>query len=177
MPPGDLVIGNNQLQGILTALQANGQLLGSIQQAIKGLQTAISVSYLAAAWTPTLLGDGTAGTPTYTVQVGAYEQVGRRVTATFNVAISATTGMVGNLLIGGLPLASANTANDFGVVVFGQYLGITLDAGFTQLGGIVSANSATAKVVESGSTKTPTALPLANVAATTQLVGMISYHI
>jgi hypothetical protein len=49
-------------------------------------------------WTPTITGGTVAGTTTYTAQFGTYIQQGRLITATFNVAYSATTGS-GNLLI------------------------------------------------------------------------------
>lgn len=59
-------------------------------------------------WTPAVRGGTTAGTTTHTVQNGRYTKIGRVVTVTFEVAISAMTG-TGALLVGGLPFASSAT--------------------------------------------------------------------
>ncbi len=53
-------------------------------------------------WTPTLIGQSTAGTTTYTTQSGSYMRMSNMVIATFSVVITAATG-TGNINIGGLP--------------------------------------------------------------------------
>ena len=58
-------------------------------------------------WTPSLIGAGGAVT-TYTVQSGAYQRIGGLVAAWFEIRTSAHT-LTGNLSIGGLPFALANS--------------------------------------------------------------------
>ena len=59
-------------------------------------------------WTPTYFGASTAGTSTYTQQTGIYTKVGRLVTVTGRVGVSAATG-TGQLRIGGLPFTCNST--------------------------------------------------------------------
>lgn len=58
-------------------------------------------------FTPTVVGTSTAGSGTYTAQVGRYTKVGNLVTFTVTLAWSAHTG-TGNIRISGLPFTSAN---------------------------------------------------------------------
>jgi hypothetical protein len=55
-------------------------------------------------WTPTIFGATTAGTTTYTLQVGSYTKIGRKVFCNLQCTWSAQTG-TGSLKIGGLPFA------------------------------------------------------------------------
>jgi hypothetical protein len=61
-------------------------------------------------WTPTVFGSTSAGTATYTLQVGRYTKIGNTVVCHANVGISAHTG-TGNVRLGGLPFTSANVSN------------------------------------------------------------------
>ena len=61
-------------------------------------------------WTPTLAGDGTAGTTTYTTQVGYYTIIGNLVYVEGQMVITAATG-TGNAIIGGLPFTVKGLAN------------------------------------------------------------------
>jgi len=63
-------------------------------------------------WTPTVVGSATAGTASYTIQVGSYTKVGQQVTVQFRMDYSGGTG-AGNLRISGLPFTSGNVANRF----------------------------------------------------------------
>jgi len=63
-------------------------------------------------WTPTVVGSATAGTASYTIQVGSYTKVGQQVTVQFRMVYSGGTG-AGNLRISGLPFTSGNVANRF----------------------------------------------------------------
>jgi hypothetical protein len=56
-------------------------------------------------FTPTAVGGTTAGTTTYTAQVGHYTKIGRQVTVTIYVQYSAMTG-TGSLRIGNLPFST-----------------------------------------------------------------------
>ena len=61
-------------------------------------------------WTPVLEGSSTAGSHTYTTQAGDYIKIGNLVKASCLIIISSKDGsMAGNIRIGGLPFASANS--------------------------------------------------------------------
>lgn len=78
-------------------------------------------------WTPVLYGGTTAGSPTTVVMSGTYRKVGKQVTATYRVKISAKGGIVGKLYIGGLPFAvnsdSSNRVNAIFDAVAGMVTG------------------------------------------------------
>jgi hypothetical protein len=61
-------------------------------------------------FTPTIIGTTTAGTGTYTVQVGRYTKIGNRVAYNIYLSWSAHTG-TGNMQIAALPFTSANATN------------------------------------------------------------------
>lgn len=61
-------------------------------------------------FSPRVDGVTTAGTATYSVQVGTYTKVGRLVTASGQVTYSGHTG-TGDMRIGNLPFTSANITN------------------------------------------------------------------
>jgi hypothetical protein len=64
-------------------------------------------------FTPAVAGSGTAGSASYTVQVGQYTKIGNHVNFTLRVDWSGHTGS-GNFLINGLPFSSQNTSNIYG---------------------------------------------------------------
>lgn len=65
-------------------------------------------------FTPTLLGLGTAGSPTYVVQTGVFTRIGRMVLASARLQISNLGAMAGQLAMGGLPYAvNATLAQSF----------------------------------------------------------------
>jgi hypothetical protein len=61
-------------------------------------------------FTPVVQGSGSAGTATYTAQVGRYTRVGNRVMFNLTVIYSGHTG-TGNIYITGLPFTSADIVN------------------------------------------------------------------
>jgi len=62
-------------------------------------------------WTPTMVGNSTAGVTTYALQQGAWVRVGSLVVVTGTVVWTAATG-TGNANFG-LPFTAANTTNQF----------------------------------------------------------------
>jgi hypothetical protein len=68
-------------------------------------------------WTPSYLASGGSPTVTYdtTFTKGYYTKVGRLVTCNFSIKTNAVSGGGGLLIIGGLPFAAANVAQDGGV--------------------------------------------------------------
>lgn len=63
--------------------------------------TALS-NYTEGSFTPTLVGQTTAGTTTYSVRTGFYRRIGSLVSFNINITLSSATG-TGDVLIGGLP--------------------------------------------------------------------------
>ena len=66
--------------------------------------------YEEGSFTPTIIGVSTAGTGTYTIQVGRYAKVGANVTFTLNLTWTAHTG-TGAMRITGLPFGTLNATN------------------------------------------------------------------
>jgi hypothetical protein len=71
-------------------------------------------------WTPTVFGQTTAGTGTYTYQVGNYVKVGQMVCASALIVLTNHTG-TGNLALGGLPFSALSNGNlnRFGAAIGG----------------------------------------------------------
>jgi len=61
-------------------------------------------------WTPAITGSSTAGTATYTNQVGTYTKIGNRVFIQITVVYTGGTGS-GNFRITGLPFTTSSTSN------------------------------------------------------------------
>jgi hypothetical protein len=65
-------------------------------------------------WTPTVIGQTTAGTVTYATRQGYYTKIGNQVTIQLYVVWNSGTGGAGALRVSGLPFTSAaNTTNSF----------------------------------------------------------------
>lgn len=136
--------------------------------------TACSQSYTATTWTPVLGTSGTSGTPTYVIQVGSYEQIGRQVTARFTVSISAWAGLpTGNVIISGLPVASASTSNDFGACFIGQFTAATLTG--TNLSGYITPGTS-AFVLQQGSVTGSGFVSPTQAGTGLQIIGSCVYH-
>ncbi|HEY5667731.1 MAG TPA: hypothetical protein VIR03_01050 [Candidatus Saccharimonadales bacterium] len=90
------------------------------------------------AWTPTLFGSTTAGTPTYITQSGRMVVDNGRVTYYFSVKATLDNNVAGNLRVGGLSLPSGATGvrNGGGAVGFstaGALTGAMIFAGTTDI--------------------------------------------
>ena len=78
-------------------------------------------------WTPTIKGTSTAGTGTYSVQVGTYTKVGRVVYFQGRLTWSAHTG-TGDMQIAGIPFTSLSTTNSNSPCNFGYVNNLSLAA-------------------------------------------------
>lgn len=136
----------------------------------------LQAQYSSGTWTPTLQGSTLGGTPTYALQSGTWERVGRMVTARFSVAISALGGPTGNMQISGLPFTSVNSANDNGGCTIHFMSGVTLDAGYVTLTGIVAPNTSLVALQELGSGHAGQPTPVSVFAAATTLEGVTHYR-
>lgn len=117
------------------------------------------------AFTPTALGTSVAGTPVYSIQNGYAARVGSQVVVRGTVAITAKTGMTGNLQIGGLPFTSSNQANGHTIVPI-TCNGLTNSASYTQFVGRIQPNSSVIDIIELGSNQSSSLVPITNVSAT-----------
>ena len=91
-------------------------------------------------FTPTIVGQTTAGLGVYSNQVGKYTKVGNLVTVEFLLAWTAHTG-TGNMLIGGLPFNSSSFANLVGAAAIGYIDGIAVNAGSIPLLYVLNAGA------------------------------------
>lgn len=136
-------------------------------------------NYTATTWTPTITTDATPGTPTYTLQVGSYEVIGRQVTARFWVAASGWTGSPTGtqVQIGGLPLTSANVANHAGVCTIANYAAVLPGSNFG-VQAFILPNTSVAVLQGQGGTGSAALLPSSNSPAVAlQFIGVCNYHI
>lgn len=129
-------------------------------------------------WTPTVSADITGGTPTYTKQVGSYERVGRLVHCRFFLQLSAWSGSPsGNIMIGGLPVASANIADNYDGGSMVNYSGsIALGAGYAGMTIQISTNASVAYLIKTGASGTGV-VTAAMTGATPMMVGSFSYRV
>lgn len=75
-------------------------------------------------FTPVIIGSSSAGTGTYTSQLGRYTKIGQIVNFEIDIAWSAHTG-TGNILVGGFPYQSSSTAPVSSIWVWADNLTIT----------------------------------------------------
>lgn len=96
-------------------------------------------TYQEGTFNPTVIGTSTAGTASYSVQIGNYTRTGREVN--FRIALVWTGGTgTGNLQITGLPFTvNANNGNCAVAMNFSSTLAVT--AGYDQVNAFVGANS------------------------------------
>lgn len=76
-------------------------------------------------WAPTLAGAATAGSNTYAYQHGYYQKIGNTVIAHGFLTTSAVSGMVGELIIKGLPYAATAGLVRYSNSIIGSVNGIT----------------------------------------------------
>lgn len=72
--------------------------------------TALS-NYVEGTFTPTMLGNSVAGSPTYSVQIGRYTRTGRMVSIYHNVDWTNNNTAAGIIKFGGLPFTAVNVSN------------------------------------------------------------------
>jgi len=108
------------------------------------------------AFTPTLFGSGTVGTPTYIVQTGWWQLMpGGQLEADFQVAVSGITGSpTGNATIGGFPYSWLTPSGINPGQCSAAYASATYDAGYTITTAVANAGAKTLTLNESGSSGT-----------------------
>ena len=92
---------------IMTAYEKLSALIKKAEDKSKELETATTTLIETGTFTPTIAGSTTAGTNTYSIQLGSYYKIGNRVFFDINLAMSAKdSNMLGNISIEGLPYIS-----------------------------------------------------------------------
>jgi hypothetical protein len=91
-------------------------------------------------WTPIIVGASTAGTGTYTIQVGTYTKVGRLVTVTCTIVWTAHTG-TGIMQISSIPFTVANINANVEYTAVPEFFNMTMPASTTPF--VITANNAT----------------------------------
>lgn len=131
--------------------------------------TNILQNYAVGTFTPTVVGETSAGTTTYTQQNGYYVRVGSMVQVQANINISAATG-TGNANYGALPFTIKNQTNGFcpGSALLATAAGWTWPAGTTSASMQGTLNSTNAHLYCSGTGTLGGPLQMANAANTTQ---------
>lgn len=137
--------------------------------------TAAFQNYTATTWTPTLIGSSS-GSWTLSTAVGSYEQIGRQFTVRFTLTASGSSSPLGNIQIGGLPAASANTANDNGVCNIVSQTGLTNSASYTMFSGFIGPGTQVIALLENGSGQAGQLAAVGRASSTPTLIGMCSYH-
>ena len=130
-------------------------------------------------WTPTIGGNGVAGSATYSVQGGKYTKVGRLVTASFDVATTSTlSGATGVGVIRGLPFTAIGSASgllDAGSGAIGYFNGIS-GANYTYTAYIDNNSNFIVPAYGNGGTGI-TYLATGNIVNGTRISGIITYTI
>lgn len=88
-------------------------------------------------FTPTAYGSTTAGTQTYSNQVGRYTRIGNRVFFDIEVRLSSTSSATGGLRVGGLPFVSENVSLKYSSVSVAFWSGLTNEVS----GGSIAPNA------------------------------------
>lgn len=124
--------------------------------------------YKQGSWTPAFEGAGTAGTGwTYTLAVGYWERIGRRVFFNCRITVSGIgAGAAGNLLLTGLPYNIANTNNAQASVSVGRVLNLVTNVVSASAVGVIDSKTL-AFYLRTAAAASETQMTVANIQATT----------
>lgn len=137
--------------------------------AIAGAVTATTFG-IEGTFTPVIAGSSTAGTQTYSVQVGTYTRIGNRVFFQLTVAITALDGAAaGGCRITGLPIAANATANNRASASIGLLANVSQTAAKIAFTAHIDAGASEIRLREVASGASTADLPVTNLGATAQL--------
>ena len=121
-------------------------------------------------FTPTIIGSTKPGVQTYTYQIGWYRAVGDIVFFMLRVRTSSLDGAIAGIVrIGGLPYPAKTLTNSISSLSIGLFSGVTLGAGFTQLGANIPSADPYITVSQMGSAIATVNLPVTQIAAATEI--------
>lgn len=137
--------------------------------------TVHGLRYEEGSWTPTLYGASTPGTQTYSVQLGHYIKINKKVTCYGRIILTAKdAAMAGSVKIGGLPFTVGGTA---GSIVFGHIANVDFNSGELMLTGYPVAGTTRVDLTLVQDATTPIGLQPAAISNTTELLFTIDYYI
>jgi hypothetical protein len=125
-------------------------------------------------WTPAIGGSGGQSGQVYTIQVGHYVKIGKRVFADFTITLSTLGTITTNVQISGLPFTSENVTNQNASALISQFTGLTTSV--VWLTGTTVPN--TTVIILRMLTAAATGISVmaqADLSDTTSLIGTISY--
>ena len=165
---GTVLIGNSAADPTFSATP-------TVTSITLGSGSALSTFVDWTSWTPTLTGATTAGTTTYTNQVGYYTRIGNIVFIHYVLSITAATG-TGNLTIGGLPFtaSSSSLSGTIGAVRV-EGASYTYPVGATYCVSNVQVNTTNMIILGDGSTTGGAILQMQNTAL--NIIGSCFYHV
>lgn len=159
--------------------QINWEYGGSGVAIRTGITTAwdafVETGGLSGTWSPTILGQTTVGTPTYTTQAGFYTVNGNTVTAWFQISLSSKGGMAGSIWVGNLPFVQSSADAPFTSMYISRFAGVTLGSGYTQVSGNGINNTKNVLIIQCGSSQGVMPIDASNVSDTAELYGCITY--
>ena len=131
---GAKIENNPTIAGTLTS---TGLITASAGVAIGGTGAANTLDdYEEGSWTPTLTGYSGGNTQTYQYQTGKYTRVGRLVTCTYQLRLSAKGNISGNYVhLKGMPFANESTIAGSGIIHYVWAIGTTRDNLHWEIGG------------------------------------------
>lgn len=134
------------------------------------------VAEFSGSWTPTIAGTGTAGTHTYTRQIGRYLKQGTFVYVQFYITINAKDGaMSGNAQIAGLPFTTRNISNYLQPGVIASWA--SLATAMVNVSIATNANATTVILLKAtAATASLTAMVAADIQNGSELIGSICYE-
>ncbi|HEX7726426.1 MAG TPA: hypothetical protein VF410_07700, partial [Rhizomicrobium sp.] len=128
-------------------------------------------------FTPTLAGSTTAGSHTYSHQTGFYTKVGRLVTFSAYVALSAKdAAMAGSLSINGLPFTMANDVSAY-YPCAAYWSNVNLGTATPTMMPYVAFNHAQVMLVAGGNNTTAVSMTPSMIGNTSQIIVSGSYHV
>lgn len=156
---------------------AGGQLLLTYDGANSRWRAQLLSPGASIAFTPTIGGSGGQSGQVYTTQVGYYQQRGKSVHCWINIVLSTLGTVTTSAQIQSLPFTSQNTTGLISSFVVGLWANMTTAICF--LSGVLQPNVAVIDLKHTTGAAAQTAGPLlqGDMAATTQIVGSITYPI
>tara|TARA_Y100000310_G_scaffold113816_1_gene112272 strand:+ start:1570 stop:3057 length:1488 start_codon:yes stop_codon:yes gene_type:complete len=131
-------------------------------------------------WTPVFAGSSTAGTQTYTRQVGRYTKIDNLIMCGFDCILSAFDGATsGNMFMTGLPFTVENVGFIRYGAAFAEVRNINIDTGggYSFITGGAVENTTTMQIFEAGDAINRAAITHADFAATSALIGVVMYRV
>lgn len=127
-------------------------------------------------WTPAIAFGGGTTNITYSLQAGTYVQCGPIVFFNFHLTMTNKGTSTGNATLTGFPVSTNGNGNRNAMLLC-EFVAITFDAGFTNMGLQFNNSAATALIIEVGSNKSAQVLQDTNFVNNSEFTGNGFYFI